>query len=113
MGLSPLIGEMRSVVRFENNAPTQQGAGKRDNYQEYLTTWGKFITKSGSRSTSGFEQVIESTHSLWVRWQEGMETGINVKTKVIVDNRIFAVNSFEKVGQKRFYLYLTLNETKG
>lgn len=113
MALVPLIGDMRSRVKFENNEKTKLGAGSVDNYVEYLTTWGKFRQRGGVRTESGFEQVIETSYQLWVRWQESMELGINNKTKVIIENRFFAINSFEKVGQKRFYLYLTLNETKG
>lgn len=109
----PTIGELRQQVLFENNTgrTVVSSGGIQDGYEPFIATRGKLVKNNGRRTSDGYELVQESTYSLWVRWQDRMEDGITMKTNVVVDNRQFAVASIEKVGQKKFYLYLGLNET--
>lgn len=106
----PHIGQFRTVCKFERNEPTALGAGKKDNYVEWLTTRGALEESRGSRSLSFGEANIENKWTLFVRYQDALAEHIGKSIKIIANNMIFTVDSYTLVGQKQRYYYFTLNQ---
>lgn len=114
MGLTPPnIGELRSIVAFENSAyKNRLGLGTKDNFDQLTQTRGKLVKNSGRRAISGFEMTQVSDYTLWIRYRPEYETAVTIKTRVTVENRLFSIDSVAKVGQKNFYLQIDLTEQK-
>lgn len=108
MNKVPTIGQLRSVVKFERNQPLQKGAGKEDFYIEYLTTRGQLIEGTGRMMMDGMAPVLFSKYTLYVRMQDDLDLGKNVR--VVINNRIFRIESYKAVDQKKFFYKLELNE---
>ena len=109
---APTIGQMTQIIKFERNEPTQLGAGKKDNYIEWLTTRGSLRQERGFRFLENGEGTLQDRWVLYVRFQAAIEEHISKSIKIVCNNMIFTVNSFELVGEKRRYYRFTLNEKK-
>lgn len=105
-----MIGQLRSRVKFEQNAPTTLGAGKKDAYTELLTTWGELKKNSGQRVADALSEKLISSYTLHVRKQEALANGLDKKTRVVINNRFFTIVSYELVQQKQFFYKFELKE---
>lgn len=108
MNKLPTIGQLRSTVRFETNTPVRKGAGFEDDYAELLTTRGQLIEGTGRLSTDSGSVVLFSKYTLYVRMQDALILGKNVRA--VINNRIFRIESYKQVDQKKFFYRLELNE---
>lgn len=99
---------MRTQVRFEVNTPSTLGAGKEDEYTELLTTRGQLIEGTGRMMVDGGTPILFSKYTLKVRIQNALELSKNVR--VVINNRIFRIESYKSIDQKKFFYKLELNE---
>lgn len=104
------IGEMRSIVRFEVNNSTALGAGRKDDYEELLTTRGKLRKITGSRGLALGEALLESQWELECRFQIDLENNVRKNSRLVIDNRFFTIAKMEVIDQKRRMYKFTLNE---
>lgn len=104
------IGQRRCIVRFERNVPTALGAGKKDDYEEFLTTRGKLSKMRGNRSLSFGEANIQNQWELYVRFEVALENDLSKSMRLLIDNMIFTIDSWELVDQKRRYYRFVLNQ---
>lgn len=106
------IGQMRQIARFEKNEPTQLGAGKKDNYQPFTTTRCWLKRKSGNRFASLGEAVLGTQWEMGCRAYAELTNDLSKSIKVLINNMIFTVESYELVGEKNHYYYFVLNEAR-
>jgi len=104
------VGLLNKVIVFKENTPTTLGAGKKDSYSTLLTTRGSMQLKSGNRALDFGKLVQNRQWELIVRFQTELETNLSQSLKVEYDSRTFTIDSWEKMGEKRFYYRITLNE---
>lgn len=108
------IGEMRELVKFEKNTPDVKGAGFSDDYTELLNTRGRLRKKSGNRGLAFGQIALDSGWELIVRAEADLNTHLAdnpmASLRVVADNRIFTISSFEKVEQKGFFYIFLLND---
>ena len=109
MALVINIGELKEIVIFKQNTPTALGAGQKDAYTTLLTTRGKLRKKSGNRTLSFGTLEESNSWELIVRFQSLLETNLRLDVKVQIGSRLFTINSFEKVGEKRFFYVINLS----
>lgn len=107
-----MVGGLNKVVVFRQNTPSQQGAGYVDSYSDLLTTRGALRSLSSSRGFSFGEVLQTNTHELIVRYQTALASGLRGDMKVVIDGRTFTVSTWEKIGEKKFYYKLIINEQK-
>lgn len=106
------IGDLNKVVIFKQNTPVTKGAGKEDAYTTLLTTRGSMIQKSSSRGSNYGEISDGANWELIVRFQTALDGLDYMKMKLEYNSRTFQINSFEKIGEKRFYLKFSLSEQR-
>ena len=111
MGVTvPHIGELRQSGQLQTNAPTQQGAGKKDNFATLLTCRGRLQKLRGNRSLNNAEVDINAAWEWICRFQTAIE-GITTKKSIrwVIDGRYFTVNNYELIDQKkRYYRFILL-----
>lgn len=105
------IGKLNKVVRFDKNVPVPSTAGWSDVYTELLTTYGYMKKVNGSRSLSFNEVVNENTYDLWVNYQQLLEDNLRSDIKVNYDGKLFTIQTWEKVEEKRFLYHFVVTET--
>ncbi|MBL0268109.1 MAG: head-tail adaptor protein [Chitinophagaceae bacterium] len=104
------VGQLNKVVVFKENTPSNLGAGGADSYSTLLTTRGSLKKLSGSRSLSFGELVESNSYEMITRYQDDIKDNIRMDTKIEIESRTFTINSFEKIGEKRFYYRFVLSE---
>lgn len=108
--MSDLIGEMRQSVKLCINVPTAQGSGAIDNYGILLTTRGRLRRSSGGRSLTFSEIEGNSSYTLITRFQQDIEANISISSKWLIDGVFYTVDSWEKVGEIKFYYKFSLSK---
>lgn len=106
----PHIGELRQSGQLQTNAPTQQGAGFKDNFTTLLTCRGRLIKLRGGRILDNGEILINGGWEWICRFQTAIED-ITTKKSIrwIIDGRYFTVNNYELIDQKkRYYRFILL-----
>lgn len=114
------VGAMRSNCVFEKNVPVALSvnvtAGKKDNYETFVSCKGYLEEKTGTRMLNQNEIVQDNRTFLTVRYQADLWNELNndqVKSiKVMVDNRMFTIASWTKLANRNFYIKFTLNEKR-
>lgn len=104
------IGPLHKIVVFKQNTPGDLGAGAADSYATLLTTRGALRKQSGNRVLSFGEIAENNRYELFVRVQSALETVLKVNMRIEIGTRVFIVDSFEKVEEKRWYYKITMNE---
>ena len=97
---------------FQQNTPVQKGAGYEDSYADLITTRGGLRSLSSSRGFSFGEMLQTNSFELIVRFQTALESALRGDMKVVIDGRTFTIATWEKVGEKRFYYRMVINEEK-
>jgi hypothetical protein len=106
------IGQLNKIVTFKLNTPTVKGAGKEDAYTTLLSTRGSMKQLSGSRQLA-YGEISEGVRwELIVRFETYLEAALSMKLKVEYDSRTYTVDSWEKIGEKRFYYKFILSEQR-
>lgn len=109
------IGQMKSIVKFEENQPiTDATIGrKKDNYVEFLTAWGKLRKITGRRGFEAFQSNLIGKWELHVWFQTALENKVWKSMRVVVSsNRFFTVENItiEQEDERKMYVFI-LNET--
>lgn len=106
------IGQLNKIVTFKVNTPTTQGAGKKDAYTTLLSTRGSLKQLSSSRQLA-YGSISEGVRwELVVRYETELEDNLDMSLKVEYSGRTFTIDSWEKVGEKRFYYKFILSEQR-
>lgn len=106
------IGQLNNVVTFKVNTPVAHGAGKKDAYTTLLSTRGKMTQLSASRQLA-YGSISEGVRwELIVRFETDLEDNLDMSLKVEYSGRTFTIDSWEKVGEKRFYYKFILSEQR-
>lgn len=109
----PHIGEMRQSGQLQSNNPTQQGAGKKDSYVTVLTCRGRLQKINGNRYFDQAETTINSSWEWICRFQNAINSVSNKKSmRWVIDGRMFSVNNYELIDQKRRYYRFVLLENE-
>jgi hypothetical protein len=110
------VGQLRELIKFEQNTPSTKGSGFSDNYTELLNTRGRLRKKKGDRGLTFGQITLDSGYELIVRAEVALNTALSdnpaASLRVVADNRLFTITSFEKVEQKGFFYIFLLNETQ-
>lgn len=106
------VGNLNKVVVFKSNTPTAKGAGSADGYATLLTTRGHLKKNSGGRGFAFAELSENNSYTLTVRFETALETALSPSVKVEIESRTYTVASWEKMGEKRFYYKIQLNEKR-
>lgn len=104
------VGQLNKVVVFKQNTPTTLGAGAKDAYTTLLTTRGSLRKLNGNRGLSFGELLETNSFEMITRYQVALENNLKMSVKVEVEGKTYTIQSFEKVGEKRFYYKFILNQ---
>ena len=109
------IGQMRSSVVFLVNSPTESATsdreavetgGRNDLYSTLLTTRGRLRKKHGSRGIDLGLAEIKEGYELICRFQSTLESALTTNTKIVIDSKVYTINSWEVVDEiKHFYKF--------
>lgn len=109
---------MRSLVHFlENNATTSATTerdvvttgGLNDNYSLLLTTRGRLRKKSGNRGLDLGLIESKETYELICRYQNALESDLQVDVKILIDGKLFTISSWEKIDEIKHIYRFELN----
>lgn len=106
------VGQLNKVIVFKQNTPIQKGAGKEDAYTTLLTTRGSMKQLSSSKGLYYGEISEGARWELMVRFETALASALNMSLKVEYDSRTFTIDSWEKIGEKRFYYKFILSEQR-
>lgn len=110
---SPHIGELRQTGILEVNAPTQLGAGKKDNYTQLLTCRGRLTKLRGNRILDSGEVIISAGWEWVIRYQTAIVNIADKKSiRWVIDGRFFTVSDYELIDQKKHYYRFILLENE-
>lgn len=113
MAKLPPIGKLRQSGQLQTNAPTQQGAGKKDNFTTLLTCRGQLEPLRSNRGMDLSETTLLNAWEWICRYQTAIANISNLKSvRWVVDGRQFSVNSYEKINQKNGYYRFVLLENE-
>lgn len=104
------IGSLNKVIVFKKNTPSTLGAGKKDSYSTLLTTRGSMKMLNGSRSLTFGDLTTRKSWEMITRYQSAIASNLSPALKVEYDGRTFTIDSWEKMGEKKFYYRFILNE---
>lgn len=108
------VGKRKTLIKFEENEPIDLGNGrKKDNYVEFLTSWGYLRKMSGSRAFEAFQGQLAGKWEMVTGFQTALENKIWKSMRIVVSsNRFFTVDSIELIeeDEKKDYRFI-LNET--
>ena len=104
------IGKLRQSGQLQTNSPTQQGAGKKDNFTTLLTCRGSLEQLKGSRGLDQSETTLFNAWEWICRYQTAIASIANLKSvRWVIDGRQFSVNSYKQLNQKnRYYRFVLL-----
>lgn len=104
------VGQLNKVVVFKQNTPTTLGAGAKDAYTTLLTTRGSLRKLNGGRGLSFGELLESNSYEMITRYQVALANGLNMAVKVEIESKTYTIQSFEKIGEKKFYYKFILNQ---
>lgn len=108
-----MIGRLDKIVAFQTNAPVASGAGNRDIYSTVLTTRG--YLKFGGGSRSGADYLIEGNQAwtLIVRKENALVAILGMSLKVLIEGKLYTVQSFEDIDEEHGYYKFSLTRQQG
>lgn len=117
MPINLTIGQMRQVVYFLVNTPTQSatatreavGTGKNDVYAVLLTTRGRLRKNNGNRQMLFGMVESSETYDLICRFQSALAGSLRVDMKIIIDQKTYTPAAWEKIDEINHLYKFTLN----
>lgn len=102
MSYVPTIGEMRDVIKWERVVKSDdESAGQNEQYLDWFTGRGKMKRMSSARKlNSGYDEMVE-VYEGWVQWRHAIESDLVKDTRIVFDNRIFSIQNYGLVDEKR------------
>ena len=106
------IGEMRSVVLFEQNTPVDNGSGgQEDNFIELLTTRGRLRKNKGYKDIEQGDVVFDKGYELICRWRSDLV--INKDTRVTIRGEHYRITDHELVDEIKHWYKFLLSKNDG
>lgn len=106
------ISSFIHVVYFENVIKTANSSGGHNEaYQGFCKTRGFMKKKDRFRSfDDGYDKQV-SKYDLTTFWRQEIQNNITKDTRIIYDNRIFRIETFELIREQRRFYLITLVES--
>ena len=106
-------GLFNHVLSLENPTKTQQNEGSnKEAFNAFVTTRGFFRKKSGFRNLEeGYDQLV-SEYEAYMYWRSDIENNMTKDTRLVYDNRVFKILSYERMEQHRMYYKFLLIEVE-
>ena len=113
MEFIPTIGQMKMVLKLERPAKSSDGSGgQNEQYDDWFTTRGYFRNKRNYRAfETGYDESVK-TFEAWIFWRNEIEAGINKDVQITYEARVFSIETFTLVGEKRKMYKLELTEVR-
>lgn len=105
-----VVGQLKEIVLFEFNYPTDLGAGKADAYYELLTTRGYLKKRSGQRSFETGEVINKQSFELWIRYAAYLESHLRTDLRITINGKVYTIDTWEKIEEKNFYFKFIINQ---
>lgn len=102
---------MRHPMKFENPVKTQDEAGgHQELFVTFVTTRGYFKKRSGVQVLDGQDSVAKllDEYDCWCFWRSSIEKNIQSGTRIMYDNKFFAIITFNRVEEDRKFMYFKL-----
>ena len=107
------VGQFDKVVVFKSNSPSSAtSGGKVDSYSTLLTTRGKLRRLNGSRGLSFGEMFDSNSFELTVRYETALASALKTSLRVEIDSVNYAVSTYEKIDEKKFYIRFIISEQR-
>lgn len=101
------------MAAFKQNTPTAKGAGYTDQYATLLTARGRLKKKSGNRSLSFGAVGEENSFEFITYYQTALANSLNTAMKVEIESKTYTIDSWEKVGEEKFFYIIQLTQKNG
>ena len=113
MAKVPTIGQMRMLLKFETpNKESDGTGGQNEQYIDLFICRGYFEEGRAFRTfETGYDQAVSASRA-WAPWTQAMESNINKDMRVIYEARVFSVDTFSLVDQKRRIYKFELTEVR-
>jgi head-tail adaptor len=113
MAFIPTIGQMRMVLKLETvNKWTDETGGQNEQYVEFYTGRGYFRKKRGYRAfETGYDETV-NIHEAWLFWRQTLENEISKDIRLVYEARVFKVDSYDLVDEKRGVYKFELTEVR-
>lgn len=107
----PDRAKWRHIVKLENPAKNPNGSGGQDeNFQGWVACRGYFQRKRGYRNfESGFDQMVQE-YECFLPWRSEFDNNMTKDTRLVYNNRIFKIESTERIEENRHIIKLNLTE---
>jgi hypothetical protein len=106
------IGEMRSVVTFEQNNPADDGSGgQADSFTMLLTTRGRLRKLKGDKNLEQGDIVFDKGYELICRWRSDLV--INKDTSVVINSERYRINDFDLQSEIKHLYRFIINKNDG
>lgn len=98
-------------MRFENPVKTEEEEGSHTElFVSFATTRGFFKKRSGVQILDGQDSVAKllDEYDCWCYWRTAIEANIQEDTRVVYDNKFFAIITFNRLDENRRFMYFKL-----
>ncbi len=104
------IGEYRHRVTFRNYTKVQdETGGHSETGVDFLTTWAKIMSKSGSRNfTEGFDTQIDRK-DIWVYSRQSLTDALKVDTRIIYNGKEYSIDHTRMVDEIKGILHFEVS----
>lgn len=109
--VTPPRAKWRHVIKLEfpDKTPLPDG-GMSEQFQEWVTCRGYFQRQRGYRNfEAGFDQLV-TVYECFIPWRSEFDNNLTKDVRLIYDNRIFKIESNERLEENRHIIKLTLTE---
>lgn len=102
---------LREVCILENpDKIADDSAGHEADFKPFVTTRGYFKKTSGFNNTeNGYNQIVNE-YKGYIRWRNDIEANLTKDTRIIRDNRLYSIITWNRYKENRQFLEFTLIE---
>lgn len=106
------IGEMRSIVLFEQNNPVDDGSGgQADNYTTLLSTRGRLRQLKSYKDLEQGDILFDRGYELICRWRSDLV--INKDTRITINGEHYRITGYELADEIKHWYRFTINKNNG
>ena len=113
MSRLPTIGQMTQVIKWERvNKASDSTGGQDEQFVDWFTGRGYLKRMNSFRKfNSGYDESV-NVYQGWVMWRSELETDLTKDIRIVFDNRILYVQSYNLINEKRKMYELELKEVR-
>ncbi len=93
---------------WQKDTPAAKGAGFEDSYSTLLTCRGYLKKNSGTKVLNNGEIMIDDSYTLITDFIQNLYDNLQSDLQVVINSRVYSMNSWEQMDEKRFYLKFQL-----